>query len=83
MTLSRACASLRKASERVLIHFTGRPVSLDANSTSGVSLKIGDFMPKLPPVSPVMMRILLSGDLEHLGEIGAGRMRALHGGVEV
>src|SRR5512136_163621 len=47
VTLSRACASLRKASVRVLIHFTGRPMILEASSTSGVSLKIGDFMRKL------------------------------------
>ena len=30
VTLSRAWASLRNASERVLIHFTGRPMSFDA-----------------------------------------------------
>ena len=30
VTLSRACASLKKASERVLIHFTGRPTSFEA-----------------------------------------------------
>ena len=76
VTLSRACASLRKASVRVLIHFTGRPVSLDASSTSGVSLKTGDFMPKLPPMSPVMMRTLLSGTFSTLARsarIGCGR----------
>ena len=55
VTLSRASASLRKASERVLIHFTGRPISFDASSTNGASLKIADFMPKLPPTSPAMM----------------------------
>ena len=61
VTLSRASASLRKASERVLSHFTGLPVSFDASSTSGTSLKIADFMPKLPPTSPAMTRTLLSG----------------------
>ena len=80
VTLSRACASLKKDSERVLIHFTGRPVSLEANSTSGLSLKIGDFMPKLPPVSPVMMRILLSATLSTLAisaRTGCGRCKAV------
>ncbi len=76
VTLSRACASERKASVRVEIHFTGRPVSLEASSTSGVSLKTGDFMPKLPPVSPVTRRILLSGTFIILASstrIGCGR----------
>ena len=67
---------------RVLIHFTGRPVSLEASSTSGISLKIGDFMPKLPPMSPVTMRTLLSGTLQQLRELGAIRVRALHRRVE-
>ena len=61
---------------RVLIHFTGRPVSFEASSTSGVSLKIGVFIPKLPPVSPVMMRILLSGTLSTFASsvrVGCGR----------
>jgi hypothetical protein len=38
VTLSRACASDRNASERVLIHFTGRPIFFEASSTSGTSL---------------------------------------------
>jgi hypothetical protein len=63
VTLSRACASLRKASVRVLIHFTGRPVTLDANITSGASLKTGVFMPKLPPTSMQITRTLLSATL--------------------
>jgi hypothetical protein len=61
VTLSRACASERNASVRVLIHLTGRPVILEASSTSGVSLNTGVFMPKLPPMSPVVTRTLLSG----------------------
>ena len=76
VTLSRACASERKASVRVEIHFTGRPVSLEASSTSGVSLKIGDFMPNEPPVSPVTRRTLLSGTFIILASstrIGCGR----------
>ncbi len=82
VTLSRACASDRKASVRVEIHFTGRPVSFEASSTSGISLKIGDFMPNEPPVSSVTMRILLSRMLHQLGEVDAGRVRPLDGGVE-
>src|SRR4029450_5856066 len=84
VTLSRAWASPRNASVRVLIHFTGRPMYFDASSTSGVSLKIGVFMPKLPPVSPVMIRILLSGTLRTLASsvrVGARWVRPLHGGV--
>ncbi len=38
VTLSRAWASLRNASERVLTHFTGRPTVLEASSTSATSL---------------------------------------------
>ena len=41
-------ARLRVGQERLgarQIHLTGRPVSLEASSTSGISLKIGDFMP--------------------------------------
>ena len=65
---------------RVLIHFTGRPVSLDASSTSGISLKTGDFMPKLPPMSPVTTRSLLSGTFSTLASSardGCGRCRAV------
>ena len=65
---------------RVEIHFTGRPVSLAASSTSGVSLKIGDFMPNEPPVSPVTMRSLLSGTLSTLARsarTGCGRWIAV------
>ncbi len=61
VTLSRACASLRKASVRVLIHFTARPVSLEANIVNGASLNTGVFMPKLPPTSMQITRTLLSG----------------------
>ena len=82
VTLSRACASLRKASERVLIHFTGRPMSLEASSTSGVSLKIGDFMPKLPPVSPVTMRSLLSGTFSTLARSARAGCGRCIGGVD-
>ena len=80
VTLSRACASDRNASVRVEIHFTGRPVSLEASSTSGISLKIGDFMPNEPPVSPVTMRILLSGTFIILAKsvrVGCGRWIAV------
>ncbi len=38
VTLSRACASQRKDSERVEVHFTGRPSSFEASSTSATSL---------------------------------------------
>ena len=38
VTLSRACASQRKDSERVDVHLTGRPTTFDANSTSATSL---------------------------------------------
>ena len=69
VTLSRACASDRKASVRVLIHFTARPVSLDASSTSGASLNTGVFMPKLPPTSPVVTRSLLSGTFSTLARL--------------
>ncbi len=65
---------------RVEIHFTGRPVSFAASSTSGLSLKIGDFMPKLPPVSPVIMRSLLSGTfmiLANSARPGCGRCIAV------
>ncbi len=65
---------------RVLTHFTGRPVSLEASSTSGTSLKIGDFMPKLPPVSPVTTRTWLSGTFINLASsarVGCGRCRAV------
>ena len=61
---------------RAIAVITGRPVSLEARSTSGVSLKIGVFIPKLPPVSPVMMRILLSGTLSTFASsvrVGCGR----------
>ena len=81
VTLSRACASDRKASVRVEIHFTGLPVTLEASSTSGISLKIGDFMPNEPPVSLVTMRILLSRMRIILAKsmrVGCGRWMAVY-----
>ncbi len=63
VTLSRPWASAMKDSERVSIHFTGRPTRFEASSVSGPSLNRADFMPKLPPTSPAMTRTRASGTL--------------------
>ena len=81
VTLSRACASLRKASVRVLIHFTGRPVSFEANSTSGRFVEDRRLHAEAAAGVAGDDAHFAFGDLQHLGEIGAHRMRALQAGV--
>ena len=57
----RACSSARNTSERVPVHFTGRPSCFAANSAaqySGYRLK---RTPKPPPTSSAMTRILSGG----------------------
>ena len=82
VTLSRPARRSGRLPSASLIHFTGRPVSLAASSTSGISLKIGDFMPNEPPVSPVTTRTCGFADLQELREFVARRVRTLHRGVQ-
>ena len=78
VTLSRACGSLRKASERVLIHFTGRPVSLDARQHQRGLVEHRRLHAEAAAGVAGDDAHFALGHLQHLGELAAVRMRALH-----
>ena len=61
LATSLPCSSDRKTSERLPVHFTGRPVFFAASSTAQYSGYMLKRTPNPPPTSSAMTSILSSG----------------------
>ena len=82
VTLSRACASDRKASVRVLIHFTGRPMSFDGVTGQRRFIEHRRLHAEAAADVDADHAHFAFRDVQHLGDLVAIGVRALHRRVD-